>query len=239
MVRAYATIVRTRITRLPITSLYVFIIVLLLNGATQARERSICKPQETLKIEQKLEAEQLLASLGYWTGSVDGTLDSRFRHALTAFQKVEGRARTGRLALQELDSLRLASKPLPRHTGFAHIEIDLRRQVLFVVDLNDSITRILPISSGNEGAYVDHGQVHRAHTPTGTFKVLRQIRGWRLSTLGLLYYPNYIHEGLAVHGSPSVPAYPASHGCIRVPMFAAKELSTLMPVGTEVIVYRS
>ena len=239
MVRAYGEVVRTRITRPPIALLGVFIIVLLLNGATQARERFISKPQETLKSEQRLEAEQLLTNLGYWTGPVDGTLDSQFRHALTAFQKVEDRARTGKLTLQELNSLRLAIKPLPLHVGFAHIEIDLRRQVLFVVDSNDSITRILPISSGNEGTYVDHGQVHRALTPTGRFKVLRQIRGWRLSTLGLLYYPNYIHEGFAVHGSPSVPAYPASHGCIRVPMFAAKELSTLMPVGTEVIVYRS
>jgi lipoprotein-anchoring transpeptidase ErfK/SrfK len=31
--------------------------------------------------------------------------------------------------------------------------------------------------------------------------------------------------------------YPASHGCIRIPMFASKKLSELTPVGTEVIVY--
>jgi len=55
----------------------------------------------------------------------------------------------------------------------------------------------------------------------------------------LLYYPSYILNGIAVHGSPSVPTYPASHGCIRVPMYAAKELSGLMPVGIEVIVYAS
>jgi lipoprotein-anchoring transpeptidase ErfK/SrfK len=54
-----------------------------------------------------------------------------------------------------------------------------------------------------------------------------------------MYYPSYIVNGVAVHGSFSVSAQPASHGCIRVPMFAAKELSRLMPVGIEVIVYDS
>lgn len=237
MVRAHARIVRTATARVSLATLSVLVIILVLNGATQARKNFKPKSQDTLTVEQKLEAEQLLANLGYWTGPVDGRLDPAFRHALIAFQKVEGRERSARLTNQELDALRNATRPLPRHNGFAHVEIDLRRQVLFVVDSNDSITHILPISSGNEGTYVDHGQLHRAHTPTGRFEVLRQIRGWRLSTLGLLYYPNYIHEGIAVHGSPSVPAYPASHGCIRVPMFAASELSTLMPVGTEVIVY--
>ena len=84
---------------------------------------------------------------------------------------------------------------------------------------------------------MDHGQMHRARTPTGTFKVLRKIKGWRLSSLGLLYYPSYIVNGIAVHGSLSIPTRPASHGCIRVPLFAAKELSSLMPLGMEVLIY--
>jgi lipoprotein-anchoring transpeptidase ErfK/SrfK len=67
--------------------------------------------------------------------------------------------------------------------------------------------------------------------------VLRKISGWRLSSLGLLYYPNYIHNGIAIHGSLAMAVYPASHGCIRIPMFASKKLSELTPVGTEVIVY--
>ena len=68
---------------------------------------------------------------------------------------------------------------------------------------------------------------------------MRKIAGWRRSSLGLLYYPNYIHEGIAIHGSLAMAVYPASHGCIRIPMFAAKELSEITPVGTEVIVYES
>jgi hypothetical protein len=174
---------------------------------------------------EKLEAEQLLASLGYWTGPIDGRLDAAFHHALTAFQKVESRKRTGKLTSQELEALRKARKPLPLHSDFAHIEVDIKRQVLFVINSTGSITHILPVSTGNEQLYLDHGQVHRARTPRGQFKVTHQIRGWRLSTLGFLYYPNYIFEGVAIHGSVSVPPFPDSHGCIRVPMYAAKELS--------------
>jgi len=61
--------------------------------------------------------------------------------------------------------------------------------------------------------------------------------GWRRSTLGLLYYPSCFSGGVAIHGSPSVPANPASHGCVRIPMLAARELSEMVPVGTLVIVH--
>ena len=182
-------------------------------------------------------AERRLSELGYWTGPVDGTLDSGSRHALIAFQKVEGRRRTGKLTRTELQALLSANRPLPKYSGSAHVEIDLSRQVLFIVDTTGTITHILPVCTGNEKTYVDHGEIHRAHTPRGRFRVLRKISGWRLSSLGLLYYPNYIHNGIAIHGSLAVAAYPASHGCIRIPMFASKELSELTPVGTEVIVY--
>jgi hypothetical protein len=184
-----------------------------------------------------LEAEQRLSILGYWTGPVDGVFDSGSRQALVAFQKVEARKRTGKLTSEELEALRTAVRPLPRYTGYPHVEIDLERQVLFVVDESETVTHILPVCTGNEGFYVDHGQVHRAHTPRGQFKVLRKIRGMRVSSLGPLYYPNYIYEGIAIHGSWAMGVYPASHGCIRIPMFAAKEFSELVQIGTEVSVY--
>ena len=193
--------------------------------------------RQELSLEGRLEAEKLLASLGYWTGRVDGDFDAGSRHALIALQKVEGRQRTGKLTKAELQAIRVATRPLPRRIGLAHIEINLARQVLFIVDATGSVTHILPVCTGNEKPYVDHGQIHRAHTPRGTFKVLRKIAGWRLSSLGLLYYPNYILEGIAIHGSLAMAVYPDSHGCIRIPMFAAKELSEITPVGTEVIVY--
>jgi len=176
-----------------------------------------------LNREQVLEAEQRLWALGYWAGTADGRFDSSSRHALVAFQKVERRPRTGVLTLQELDVLRNASRPLARFGRYPHVEIDLERQVLFVVDEDGEVMRILPVSTGSGELYTDRGQVHRARTPTGRFTVLRKIRGWRLSSLGLLYYPSYIFNGIAIHGSLSIPTRPASDGCIRVPMFAAKE----------------
>jgi hypothetical protein len=190
-----------------------------------------------LVAQEILEAEQRLSALGYWTGPVDGVSDSGFWHALVAFQKVEGRKRTGRLTNEELEALRTAVRPVPRDTGYPHVEIDLQRQVLFIIDESDVLIHILPVCTGNEKFYVDHGQVHRAHTPRGRFIILRKIPGIRISSLGLLYYPNYIYEGVAIHGSWAMDVYPSSHGCIRIPMFAAKKFSELVPLGMEVIVY--
>lgn len=183
------------------------------------------------------EAEQRLANLGYWTGPIDGKFDSGSRHALIAFQKVEGRKRNGSLTIEELEALRAAARPLAKYTGNGHIEVDLERQVLFVVSDEGMVTHIVPVCTGNEKSYVDHGEVHRAHTPRGHFKVQRKISGVRISSLGFLYYPSYIHAGIAIHGSWAMKVYPDSHGCIRIPMFVAKEFSRLAPVGMEVIVF--
>ena len=212
-------------------------LITLAGQVTQARNLSKRGVAQEVSKEEILAAERRLSDLGYWTGPVDGTLDSGSRHALIAFQKVEGRQRTGKLTRAELQALLSANRPLPKYSGYAHVEIDLNRQVLFIVDTAGTITHSLPVCTGNEKTYMDHGQVHRAHTPRGRFRVLRKISGWRLSSLGLLYYPNYIHNGIAIHGSLAMAVYPASHGCIRIPMFASKKLSELMPVGTEVIVY--
>ena len=217
--------------------LFFLTFTILAGGVIQARGFAKKGVAQEISKEDILTAERRLSDLGYWTGPVDGTLDGGSRHALIAFQKVEGRQRTGKLTRAELQALLSANRPLPKYSGYAHVEIDLNRQVLFIVDTAGTITHILPVCTGNEKTYVDHGEIHRAHTPRGSFRVLRKIAGWRLSSLGLLYYPNYIHNGIAIHGSLAMAVYPASHGCIRIPMFASKKLSELTPVGTEVIVY--
>lgn len=183
------------------------------------------------------EAEQLLAGLGYWTGPIDGVFDSASRHALTAFQKVEGRKRSGSLTRTELEALRSADRPEPRDRTYAHVEVDLSRQVLMVVDESGMVTKVLPVCTGNEKLYSDRGVTKRAHTPRGRFIVTRKINGLRISSLGALFYPCYIVNGIAIHGSPFIAAYPASHGCIRIPMFAAKAFHDLTPVGTIVVVF--
>jgi N-acetylmuramoyl-L-alanine amidase len=197
------------------------------------------RPARTVSEQEISEARELLDQLGYWVNlDVTGN-DVSLRHALIAFQKIEGRERTGVLTLQELEALRVAQIPQVLETGYPHIEIDLHRQVLFVVDVAGIPLRILPISSGSGEFFTEGGVTRQAVTPTGRFKVYRKIEGWRKSPLGLLYYPNYIYGGIAIHGNPSVPAHPASHGCIRIPMFASREFSELATIGMVVIVYDS
>lgn len=214
--------------------LIVLLIILLFAWLTEAFGKTT---QPGLTKEEIEEAEQKLIELGYRTGPVDGVLDGGSQHALMAFQKIEGRKRTGKLTGAELEALRSACPPGARDKTFPHVEVDLKRQVLIIVDEQGKATNVLSVSTGNEQSYTEGGRRQRAHTPRGTFTVLRKIAGWRRSRLGLLYYPNYIHNGIAIHGSPSVPPHPASHGCIRIPMFAAKEMAELMPVGTVVVVY--
>jgi len=185
------------------------------------------------------EARELLDQLGYWVVLDAKGNDASLRHALIAFQKIEDRNRTGVLTREELEALRVTQRPSTLETGYPHIEVDLHRQVLFVVDVSGVPLRILPISSGSGEFFTEGGETRQAITPTGRFKVNRKIEGWRKSPLGSLYYPNYFYYGVAIHGNPSVPANPASHGCIRIPMFAARKFSEIATIDMVVIVYDS
>ncbi|HXG95397.1 MAG TPA: L,D-transpeptidase family protein [Blastocatellia bacterium] len=203
----------------------------------QSSKQAKAKSQTRIGPREIREAEELLSNLGYWTGPIDGRMDKASRDALIAFQKVEGRKITGRLTASELRALQSANRPSPREGGEAHVEVDLDRQVLFVVDGSGNVSKILPISSGNGEEFTSEGWTRQAITPTGRFKVHRKLEGWRKSPLGLLYYPNYFLSGVAIHGNPTVPTRPASHGCVRIPMYAAKEFSDMTPIGTVVLVY--
>ena len=183
------------------------------------------------------EAEKLLADLGYWIKKVDGKKNDSTYHAITAFQKVEGRRRTGVLTQKELDAMRLASRPAAKYTGAAHVEVDNARQILFLVDENGIVTHILPVSTGTGKKYFDKGKQQTANTPRGDYKITRQIAGVRHAPLGDLYYPNYFLGGWAIHGSTSIPFVPASHGCVRIPNFAAEDFSRLVWVNMNVFVY--
>lgn len=186
---------------------------------------------------QVLEAEKLLSKLGYWILKVDGRADASTKFALTAFQKVERRRPTGILNEIELKYLRLAPPPTPRFIGEEHIEVDITRQVLFLVNEKGLITRILPISTGSEKKYQQDGNWEVAHTPRGEFKIERQIHGTRKAPLGNLYNPSYFYKGIAIHGSNSIPIYPASHGCVRIPRFADPLFIDMVRVGMKVYVY--
>jgi peptidoglycan hydrolase-like protein with peptidoglycan-binding domain len=194
------------------------------------------KKRASLTRAQTIEAERLLSELGYWTGPVDGRWDEGTASALIAFQKWEGRAVTGKLTLEELAAIRNRVPPTARDLGYAHVEVDVDRQVLMLID-EEGAVKVLPVSTGNDESFMDQGQKSIAYTPRGRFVVYDKTYGWENGDLGSVYYANYISGGVAIHGYLTVPTTPASHGCIRIPMFAAREVSRLLPVGTIVLVY--
>jgi len=194
------------------------------------------KQRTTLTRAQTKAAERELSERGYWTGAVDGLFDPATRWALIAFQKWQGRAVTGELTLAELEAIRASTPPKPREPGYAHVEVDLDRQVLLIIS-DDGSVRVLPISSGSGQPFRDEGQESIAHTPRGRFLVYDKVTGWETGAFRGMYYSNYISGGVAIHGYASVPTEPASHGCIRIPIFAARAVSRLLPIGTIVLVY--
>ena len=181
--------------------------------------------------------QQRLVDLGYWMGEPDGTYGQLTRQAVMAFQKVEGLSRDGVAGPVTQERLTSAGRPSPR--GGGGIEIDLERQVIFVVS-GGRVTWTLNTSTGNGEAYTSStGGEAQAVTPPGEFRVEREIDGLREAPLGTLYRPKYFNGGIAVHGSGSIPAFPASHGCARVTNAAMDLLwsSGAMPIGTPVSVY--
>ena len=182
-------------------------------------------------------AEERLAALGYWITRVDCRRDDSTRQAVIAFQKAEKLSRTGALGEALLARLQTAARPTARHRGEPHVEIDVTRQLLLLVGEGGAVERVLSVSTGNEKRYFDEGRWQTAHTPRGVFTIERQIAGVRRASLGNLYNPSYFHGGIAIHGSPSVPVYPASHGCVRIPRFADEPFRAMVRVGMKVYVY--
>ena len=184
-----------------------------------------------------LQAEQMLSDLGYWIVKVDGTSDDSTRQAILAFQKVQGLKRTGVLNDQVLENIRNASRPTAKYSGAAHVEIDITRQVIFLVDDNGEVSKVLSTSTGSGERYFSEGKWERANTPRGHFVISRQIHGIRKAPLGTIYNPSYFNGGIAIHGSNSVPATAASHGCARIPRFADADFVDMVSVGMQVYVY--
>jgi hypothetical protein len=184
-----------------------------------------------------LAVERRLAALHYDVGRVDGLFDYSTRHGVTAFQKVEGLARTGRWAATERARVKAPHGFRMRYRdGRLTAEVDITRQVL-VLGRNGVIQRIVDVSTGSEQVYYQDGVRNVAHTPRGVFTVFHKINGIRISKLGELYKPSYFFRGYAVHGSGSVPTYPASHGCVRVTNPVADRLFPVLVIGTRVAVY--
>ena len=160
----------------------------------------------------------------------------RTRHAVYAFQKHHDLAVTGTFTDLMWD---LLDRPieLPRQAQADRVEIDLGRQVLYVVE-DHEVVLVVPISSGSGERYIgSNGRRQVATTPEGVFRFQRRIRGVRRAPLGTLYHPYYFKGGIAVHGSLEVPNQPASHGCVRVTLWDMEQLMEHFEIGQTVYVY--
>jgi len=175
-----------------------------------------------------------LAELGYNPGPADGAFGASTGSAVMAFQKVEGLSADGVAGPETLGRLDSPRGAVPSG-GATRIEIDLGRQVLFVVGTGR--TRIFNTSTGNGEAFTwPDGTPALAYTPTGSFAVYYRYDGMFEGVLGNMYRPMYFHGDWAVHGSGYVPAYPASHGCARVSNADQDWIWANVPTGTPVVV---
>jgi lipoprotein-anchoring transpeptidase ErfK/SrfK len=179
-----------------------------------------------------------LASLHYYVAAIDGERGPAFHSAVMAFQKVQGIGADGVVGKATLAALKAPKTPALKASSPAErVEVDLTKQVLYVVK-SGAIVRILPVSSGNGNTYLQkNGHKAKALSPVGWYQIQRVIHGVREADLGKLYDPQYFYRGWAIHGSNSVPPWPASHGCIRVTRTDAKYLLGALHVGMSVYVY--
>jgi peptidoglycan hydrolase-like protein with peptidoglycan-binding domain len=165
-----------------------------------------------------------LRRLGYVTGE-RGSFDGRTARAVLAFRKVTGMARTSRASLGVMRALARGRGRFrvrfPQHGR--HIEADLSRQVIALV-AGDRVRRIYPVSSG----------ASRTPTVQGSFKVYLKTPG--TNGKGMVDAAYFV-GAYATHGYPSVPVFPASHGCLRVPIADAGDLFNWIRIGTTVDVY--
>ena len=202
------------------------------------------KPPEKLKIGAKgtevVALQKRLTELGYWNGKADGNFGGSTQQAVFALQKAAGIGRDGTVGPKTRKALDAGVRPTAKSkpgSGYL-VEISLKKQLLMFVK-DGSVVATLNTSTGSNRHYDYQGQTYLADTPTGHFKVGRQIDGMRHGPLGDLFRPKYFNGGIAVHGSPSIPPYPASHGCARVSNAAINWIWSTgkIPLKTRVWVY--
>jgi N-acetylmuramoyl-L-alanine amidase len=168
-----------------------------------------------------LALKRRLSTLGYALPSVDAGYGYATYEAVLAFQKVHWLPRTGTVDRRFWRVLASASVPRARVRRGNYLEIDKSRQVLLEVR-GGKVARVIHVSTGATG-----------NTPVGTWRVYREVFGWDW----ILYHPMYFLRGFAIHGYPEVPPWPASHGCVRVPLWLAAGLRERWGYGSVVRVY--
>lgn len=197
------------------------------SGTTADKETPLPKLRTGSKGIHVLLLEKRLRALGYYLPGADRRYDSRTGDIVVAWHKVQGRARTR--TITAADWRRLADPRIPKPRSKSprfHIEVDQTKQALYVVK-GGVIRWILPASTGGPGV---------GTTYDGTYRFWLRFPGYSPKRL---YYPSFFHEGRAIHGWPDVPPTAASHGCVRIPMWAAVWMYEQLSVGGVIKIYHS
>lgn len=172
--------------------------------------------------------QQRLAELGYLPeNAIDGLYGYQTQQAVTAFQAWQGLDRDGVVGPVTSAALRTARRPKPGSGGPSRrIEVYRDKGVALLIK-DRRVVRVIHVASGGPGT----------PTPPGAFTVSRkELQSWSVPFSTWLPYASYFNEGIAFHEYPDVPAYPASHGCVRVPAPEAKRVYAFARLGTTVIV---
>jgi len=152
--------------------------------------------------------QQHLIELGYLVaGEDDGRFGPATQNAILSFQKWERLGRTGLLDTQTKARLIVATHPSPISKGNTgkRAEVLLDRQVALLIDDNE-VLRTIAVSTGKPSTPTPPGNYHvYAKIPRWWSTPFREWLPWALPFVG----------GIAFHELQDVPAYPASHGCVR------------------------
>jgi PKD domain/Putative peptidoglycan binding domain/L,D-transpeptidase catalytic domain len=168
-----------------------------------------------------LELNETLDRLHIAIGPVDSSFGLDTRDAVVAFQKLHGLPRTGSVDARFWRVISAARAPRPRYPG-DHIEVSKPLQVLFVVRGG----RVILVSHVSTGA--------TGNTPVGRWHVYSKVRGWLPDGM---FDSSFFLRGFAIHGYPTVPFYPGSHGCVRVPVWLAPRIYGYDPPGSTIYIY--
>jgi hypothetical protein len=171
--------------------------------------------------------QEQLIGLGYLLpDDADGQFGPGTQNAILAFQKWERLGRTGLLDPQTKARLAVATRPSPISNGAAgkRGEVLLDRQVALLIKDN-VVVRTIAVSTGKPSTPTPPGDYHvYAKIPRWWSTPFREWLPWALPFVG----------GIAFHELGDVPAYPASHGCVRQLFTVARWTYNFATVGMPV-----
>jgi lipoprotein-anchoring transpeptidase ErfK/SrfK len=168
-----------------------------------------------------------LQRLKFRVPGVGSTFTASVKDSVVAFQKAYRLSRTyvfNTACWRKLDGAKLIK---PKYSSpSTHIEIDKTRQILMIVKGGKPIG-IICVSTGATG-----------NTPEGSFHIQQKHSYTSSGFGGTLTRTMGFQGNFAIHGWPDVPPYPASHGCVREPIWACYWTYDQSWVGEAVYVYR-